>query len=456
MFLVEGSFHSAYTLGNQLGKGAQGRVHVCACKHSGAVRAVKMIDRTSKTSWTTFTREIELCRAVSSDHVIGVFEEFFDTSYCYIVMERFEGHLRKGLKWVAREAAEDGLTGINEATLQCIARQVLAGIFHLHCADIVHRDVKSHNVFIDRLDVRDARCRLVLGDLGLAQRLEPGKFLSAQVGTRKYWAPELYDKRYSHVVDVFALGVLLFLAMSATYPFLDEEQTRGRDIFAEDGLISSLQTDAHSFLSQILQKDPSKRPSCKDLNQHAWIANECNHVDPDDQGSVMLERFWLQPPSPQVCVQWHSTRIPRMQGDAADGLDGDETSGSDLEIAAITSKVESITSKNDIGNQALKMSSRERTPSTPTTAADDDLLCSPSGHSAFPFGEPEEQEIGEDSHWARAADVQSTDRQIEDVVSKAKNCHMGRWKQLLILGKRGATVGRQHAHPARAGGMECL
>jgi serine/threonine protein kinase len=440
------SFHSAYTLGKQLGKGAQGRVHACACKRSGAVCAVKMIDRTSKTSWTTFTREIELCKAVSSFHVIGVLEEFVDTSCCYIVMERFEGHLRKGLKWVAREAANDGVTGINDATLQGIARQVLAGIFHLHCAGIVHRDVKSHNVFIDRLDVRDRRCRLVLGDLGLARRLEPGKFLCAQVGTRKYWAPELYDKRYSHVVDVFALGVLLFLAMSATYPYLDEEQTRRRDVFADGGVLSSnLQADAHSFLSQILQKDPSKRPSCKDLNRHAWIANECHHLEKLDspllklgsngQGSVSFAKLRLQPPSPQVCVQWRSTRIPRMQGDAADGLDGDETSGAgDLETAAKTSEVESITFRNDIGNRALKMSSSERTPSTPTTAADDDL-CSPSGHSTFPFGEPEEQEIGEDAHWARTVDLQSTDN-----VGKAENRHVEQRKELLVLGLSSAHV----------------
>jgi len=327
--------------------------------------------------------------------------------------------------------------------------------------------VKSHNVFIDRLDVRDTRCRLVLGDLGLARRLEPGKFLCAQVGTRKYWAPELYDKRYSHVVDVFALGVLLFLAISATYPYLDEEQTRTRDVFAEEGkVLNSLQDGAHSFLSQLLQKDPSKRPSCKDLNRHAWIVNECHpmgnldsrrpQLGSDDQGPVSFVELRPQPPSPQVCLQWRSRRIPRMQGDAADGLDGDETSGGDLETAAKSSEVESNILKNGIGDQALKISSRERTPSTPTTAADDDLVCSPSGHSFGPFGETDEQEIGEDTHSARAAEAQSTDRrQVEDNLRQAENRHVERRKEWLVLGRRGS-IRQQHAHPARAGGMECL
>lgn len=147
-----------------------------------------------------------------------------------------------------------------------------------------------------------------------------------------------------------------------------------------------------------------------------------------------------------------------MQGDVADGLDGDETSDSNLDTAAKTSEVESITLKNDVGNHALKISSHERIPSTPTTAADDDLLCSPFVHSTLPFGEPEEQEqeTGEDVHWARAVEVQSTDRQIESNVSQAENCHVGRRRQLLVLRTRGAAVGQQHAHPTRVGGMERL
>jgi len=192
------------------------------------------------------------------------------------------------------------------------------------------------------------------------------------------------------VVDVFALGVLLFLVMSGTYPYRDEEQTRGRDVFADGGVLSSLQADAHSILSQLLQKDPSKRPACKDLNRHAWFVNECHHLGSlnspllqlgtDDQGSMSSAKSQPQPLSPQV-------RAQRMQGDAADGLDGNETSGRDLKTAATTFEVESGTLiKNERGNQVWKMSSCERTPSTPTTAADDDLLTMQSvGAQCFPL-----------------------------------------------------------------------
>ena len=150
-------------------------------------------------------------------------------------------------------------------------------------------------------------------------------------------------------------------------------------------------------------------------------------------------------------------QLPEMRGDAADGLDGNETSGRDLKTAATTFEVESGTLiKNERGNQVWKMSSCERTPSTPTTAADDDLVCSPSGHSFGPFGETDEQEIGEDTHSARAAEAQSTDRrQVEDNLRQAENRHVERRKEWLVLGRRGS-IRQQHAHPARAGGMECL
>merc|ERR1712129_101328 len=127
------------------------------------------------------------------------------------------------------------------------------------------------------------------------------------------------------------------------------------------------------------------------------------------QGSVSFTRCGPQPPSPQR----HSLRIPKMQGDAADIFDGDETSGTDLET--------DITSKSPVGSQALKMLVKERTFSTPTTAADDDDLLRQRTEEQE---EPEEQEIGEDTHQARTVEAQPTDCKVENHVSPEENHHV--------------------------------
>merc|ERR1740117_1386330 len=104
------------------------------------------------------------------------------------------------------------LAAIGEDGLKRVLRQALSGTLHLHRSNIVHRDVKAHNLLTDLLDLGDPECRVVLADFGLARRLELGRHLTAQVGTRKYWAPELYERKYTHNVDCFALGVVMFLA----------------------------------------------------------------------------------------------------------------------------------------------------------------------------------------------------------------------------------------------------
>lgn len=265
-----GDFGKAYILGKQIGKGSQGVVHVCHHRESGACKAVKMLDRRNKTAWATYKREVELSQATTGKNIASVLEEFVDAERCYVIMEKFEGHLRKALKWVAKETGDE-TAGLDAFSLGNVVQQVISAILHLHTCGVVHRDVKAHNLLIDRCDLRDPRCRVVLSDFGLARRLEPGRFLCAQVGTRKYWAPELYEKKYWHVVDVWAIGVLMFLAASNSYPFQDEDQTRNRDVFEQDLVPPEIPDEAMNFMQQCLIKDPNLRPSAAELGQHHWL-----------------------------------------------------------------------------------------------------------------------------------------------------------------------------------------
>jgi len=280
-----GDFGRVYILGKQIGKGSQGVVHVCHHRESGACKAVKMLDRRNKTAWATYKREVELSQATTGKNIASVLEEFVDAERCYVVMEKFEGHLRKALKWVAKETGDE-TAGLDAFSLGNVIKQVISAILHMHTCGVVHRDVKAHNLLIDRCDLRDSRCRVVLSDFGLARRLEPGRFLCAQVGTRKYWAPELYEKKYWHVVDVFAIGVLMFLAASNTYPFQDEDQTRNRDVFEQDLVPPEIPDEAMNFMQQCLIKDPNLRPSAAELGQHYWLQSSGGIIQQVDDGSM--------------------------------------------------------------------------------------------------------------------------------------------------------------------------
>mmetsp|Transcript_1376 Transcript_1376/g.3697 ORF Transcript_1376/g.3697 Transcript_1376/m.3697 type:complete len:390 (-) Transcript_1376:252-1421(-) len=286
------TFHARYTIGQQLGKGSQGKVHLCEDKVTGEVRAVKVLDRQKRVSCRAYQREVDLAGMKLSASVIQVLGAYMDSANYYIVMEKFEGQLMKAMKRMARDAGAETSAEwtpcISDAALQNIMRQGLSGIVHLHQCGIVHRDVKASNFLVDRLDLNDLDCRVVVADLGLAVQLAQDKALSAQVGTRKYWAPEVYDQRYWHSVDVFALGVLLFLLSRGAYPFLSEKETRSCDTFASglapDGL-------ANDTLTRFLTKDPTERPHpVYFLTTDAWLATCTETTDTQSAQGVLAHK----------------------------------------------------------------------------------------------------------------------------------------------------------------------
>ena len=85
------------------------------------------------------------------------------------------------------------------------AAQLLMALRYLHGMGVVHRDVKSANVFLKR----DGTARL--GDLGLACVLPEGSCATAVVGTPNYMAPEVLSERpYGHASDIWSLGCVLY------------------------------------------------------------------------------------------------------------------------------------------------------------------------------------------------------------------------------------------------------
>mmetsp|Transcript_84264 Transcript_84264/g.243554 ORF Transcript_84264/g.243554 Transcript_84264/m.243554 type:complete len:418 (+) Transcript_84264:86-1339(+) len=265
-------FENKYYIAEQLGKGSQGTVHACFERRTGARLAVKILDPNKDSAWTTFRREIDMCNEVSScPYVVDIVDHYMGYSAYYLIMPRYTAHLKAALK--ASAIAYSGGIGLENAPLRRLVSQAMAALAYLHGLDIAHRDIKAQNFLTDRLDLRDGACKVVLSDFGLARKLAKGDHFTAAVGTRKYWAPDVYRKKYAHNVDVFAIGVLMFLAASGTYPFESEEQTHKRDVFDEDVVPSILTPEASGFMRSCLEKDPDGRPSAQEMLNRTWLSS---------------------------------------------------------------------------------------------------------------------------------------------------------------------------------------
>jgi len=265
--ISNGRLEDHYELGMELGKGAQGFVYACRDRITGVQRAAKLMDANKNSATAAFQREVHFL-GLSRSTVVHVVDVFMQHNFNAIVMEKFEGHVKAMVKEHAtRHKSRQGI--LSDRALQHVMRQALRAVSYLHESNVVHRDVKATNFLVDRMNPEDPELRVVICDFGLARQLEAGKFLSCPVGTRRYWAPEMYDQSYWHAVDIFALGVMLFLVASLTYPFQSKEETQMRSVLPPDGL----RPPATEFLQHLLVKRPKRRLPAHVLSVHAWISD---------------------------------------------------------------------------------------------------------------------------------------------------------------------------------------
>jgi len=158
---------------------------------------------------------------------------------------------------------------IPETSISKLAKQMMMSIAWLHQNGVVHRDVKGDNYVMDEPSLTSTKCRIYLCDFGNAVVIAPGQRLTSSAGTTRFWAPELYLRRYGLKVDVWAAGVITYGLFNRTFPFRDEKDVRDR---APSWKVH-VSVDAKHFIDQVLNKIESERASAADALKHRWIVS---------------------------------------------------------------------------------------------------------------------------------------------------------------------------------------
>ena len=139
---------------------------------------------------------------------------FQDQNNLYLVMEFVNGgelffHLH-----------QDNSNGFDETRAKFYAAQIVLALEHMHNEGVVYRDLKPENILID------SEGYLRITDFGLS-KIDEEDDMKARTqtfcGTLEYMAPEMMtNKFYSHAVDWFSFGVLLFEMLSGKNPLKNE------------------------------------------------------------------------------------------------------------------------------------------------------------------------------------------------------------------------------------------
>ena len=143
-------------------------------------------------------------------------------------------------------------------------RQVISALDWLHGNLIVHGDVKDENLIID-----PSRMFVTLIDFGSARILEEEFEPMAFRGTRVYSPPEsiLAEVAYGLSLDVWTIGVLVYVILSNRRPFPSEDQI----LLACLPYRREWSESVRDLLRKCLTKDYFERPAVRDLIHHPWV-----------------------------------------------------------------------------------------------------------------------------------------------------------------------------------------
>lgn len=169
-------------------------------------------------------------------------------------------------------------SGLPEGLVRRYTSQLLSAISALHSHSIVHRDIKSANIFL----TAEGNC-LKLGDFGSAVKIKahttiPGE-LRAFVGTLAYMAPEVFMKNttvgHGRAVDIWSLGCVIIEMACGKRPW-SEFDSNCQIIFKVGmgeipSIPSILSEEGRHFVSKCLQHNPKQRFTAKQLRHHTFL-----------------------------------------------------------------------------------------------------------------------------------------------------------------------------------------
>jgi len=205
-----------YEIKETLGKGKFGLVKSALHKKTGKKVAIKVMSKKEMTVQDVELqrREIEILKMCQHPYIIRLLDIFENQEYIYIVME----HLGGGDLFTYLEKRD---FEINEERAKNLAHQIATALYYLHSFGVAHRDLKPENILMAS---DDDKSDLKLVDFGLSKIIGPNESSLDPFGTLSYVAPEvLLQKPYGKEVDLWSLGVIIYLLLSRVLPFDDEE-----------------------------------------------------------------------------------------------------------------------------------------------------------------------------------------------------------------------------------------
>ena len=257
-----------FILGKILGKGSYGSVRIVERKEDHKTYAMKSVViniLTEKEKLNSFN-EVRLLASLKHQNIIDYKESFFDeiSKTLNIVMEYADdGDLKSKISEILKNHLF-----FEESSIWNVLIQTLEGLKYLHKNNIIHRDLKSANIFLTKNGF------IKIGDLNVSTIAKKG-VANTQTGTPYYASPEIWnDKPYNSKCDIWSLGCIIYEMANLHVPF---RGTSLHQLYSKimKGIYPQLSmrysNDLKNIIRIILNVDAQKRPSAEELLKNEII-----------------------------------------------------------------------------------------------------------------------------------------------------------------------------------------
>ncbi|XP_053710306.1 5'-AMP-activated protein kinase catalytic subunit alpha-2 isoform X1 [Synchiropus splendidus] len=305
-----------YILGDTLGVGTFGKVKIGEHQLTGHKVAVKILNRQKIRSLDVvgkIKREIQNLKLFRHPHIIKLYQVISTPTDFFMVMEYVSGG--ELFDYICKNGR------VEDSEARRLFQQIISAVDYCHRHMVVHRDLKPENVLLD------ASKNAKIADFGLSNMMSDGEFLRTSCGSPNYAAPEVISGRLyaGPEVDIWSCGVILYALLCGTLPFDDEhvptlfKKIRGGVFYIPEYLNRSVA----SLLMLMLQVDPLKRATIKDIREHEWFKEDLpGYLFPEDPSydATVLDEEAVK----EVCEKFECTESEVMtslySGDPQDQL----------------------------------------------------------------------------------------------------------------------------------------
>lgn len=255
-------FDDRYELLRSVGAGAFGQVYLARRREDDARVAVKKVELAGMDAdaRADTRNEVEVLRRLSHPNVVRYHEARVEHRVLHIVMEYVSGGD------LAARLRDDPPESFTEDRVMRLFAQICLALRHLHDRGVLHRDLKTANIFVAEGDV------VKLGDFGISKVLgSRSGFCSTVCGTPFYLSPEMCaGRRYDAKSDVWALGCVLYELCSGGRRAFEAPSLPAAVMKILKGAYPPLSAarwspSARGLLHRLLRLEPAGRPAAREI-----------------------------------------------------------------------------------------------------------------------------------------------------------------------------------------------